>query len=837
VEFLMKKIILLILLTLPLTLLFSRNVEITVEDADLSIPLEGALIRSWDGKEYFCDDDGRITLSVPDDREVTIRASYPGYENGVLIIPVNTDRFTLGLYLSGVLVGQELLIEAQRPGQSETRSGRSVAISGENLERSSQIGIIEDVMTSIKLLPGVGYTGMFSALPSIRGGDPGDMTATLDGYYVEFPYYWGGGFSIFDPHMVASSQLSHGVFSARYGHTICGLLEVTSKKADPVSAALELGLSTSAVNLNISLPLGSKGGLLLMGRVTYWDPFIWAVQQLSKVVENERLDMVNAISTAPYIRSSQVNANYRFNADLELTGTAFIGTDGVGAHYENENSDMHFDWENLQTFFITSLTYNPRPSMLLKATAGAGLVVADIDAYIDYDERIVQNDDNSSFTIPEDYLDIGFKSSETSIYVQGRVDFDWDIGAGFLFAAGAHELYNQFISDWKGNAVNEARMNGIPVQFPMDIQNEVNNRRFHSSAYIVGEYNSPGNKFGAELGLRMDHLYFKGDGFGIQTMPVLNPRLNLDYNVLKDFGIVESLDLTLGTGLFSSMNSAIDLITMDAIDDFTLKPNRSWTSIAGIKMDFTGGWSFNLEAYYKYVFDRAYQYFIVELGNTNIVNRFNGDGIIWGFDLMFQKFESRYWDGWLAYTFTHAKYHEPERPAGLSVGGTTILRDSGWYFPNFHRFHNLNLVLNFKPFRNFNIYTRIGLASGRPMAKVGQPERYEIALLNKDGSPLLDQSNQPIFITRYRRTSYYDENNRTTWSIPWDLKLSYYFSSNRNKVLTEIYLAAENLMSLFYVAKANTSFNSYTGEEETGSDSANYEMPIPMISFGFRWSF
>ncbi|MDR0312231.1 MAG: TonB-dependent receptor plug domain-containing protein [Treponema sp.] len=863
------KYILLILLISPLTLLYGRDVEITVEDADLSIPLEGAAIRSWDGTVSYCDEDGKITLSVPDDRQVTIQASYPGYENGFLNIPVNGARFTLGLYLSGVLVGNELLIEAQRPGVSETRSGRSVAISGEALERSSQIGIIEDVMTSIKLLPGVGYSGMFNSLPSIRGGSPGDMTAALDGYYIEFPYYWGGGFSIFDPNMVASAQLSHGVFSARYGHTISGLLEVTSKKANPVSAALELGLSTSAVNLNVSLPLGSKGGLMIMGRVTFWGPYVWAAQQLSKVIDNEQLALVNAVSTAPYIRSGQINANYRFNADLEWTGTAFIGADGVGANYRNQihvpyldyESDMLFIWDSLQTFFITGLNYNPQASMLLKATVGAGLIAANANAKIDYDTLSVFEIDNLGnrlpnpplYSIPEDYLDIKFISSEIGIYAQGRVDFDWDLGSGFIFAAGVHELFNQHITDWDGRAVFSRRVD-LPkyynnplfpqynspyyyVQFPINAQNEVNNRRFHSSAYVVGEYSSQGKKFGAELGLRIDHLYFLGKGFDIQTMPVLNPRLNLDYNVLKNRGIVESLDLTFGTGLFSSMNSAIATITVDGINDFTLKPNRSWTSVVGIKIDLTGGWSFNLEGYFKYVFDRAYQYILSEPGNpnTNIVHRFNGDGLIWGFDLMLQKFESRYWDGWLSYTFTYAKYHEPERPAGLSEDSVMLLRDSGWYYPSFHRFHNLNLVLNFKPFRNFNIYTRIGLATGRPMAKVGIIESYPVELYNEGDNPLFDDPFQTV--TRYRRDSYYDDNTRTTWSIPWDLKLSFYISSKSGKVLTEIYLAAENLMSLFYVAKANTSFNSYTGQEDTGSDSASYEMPIPMISFGFRWSF
>ncbi|MDR0312232.1 MAG: TonB-dependent receptor plug domain-containing protein [Treponema sp.] len=777
----MKKYLpLLILLITPLTLLYSRDVEITVEDADLAIPLEGATIRSWDGTIYNCDDNGRIILSVPDDRQVTIQASYPGYENGVLNIPTSGTRFTLGLYLSGVLVGNELLIEAQRPGESETRIGRSVAISGEILERSSQIGVIEDVMTSIKLLPGVGYSGMFGAQPSIRGGSPGDLTAVLDGYYIEIPYYWGGGFSIFDPNMVASAQLSHGVFSARYGHTISGLLEVRSKKAEPDFASMELGITTSTTNLNASVPLGSKGGLMLTGRVTYWDAFVWAAQQLSKVVDNEQLALVNTISTAPYIRGAQISGSYRFNADLELAGTAFIGTDGVGAHYQDNNSDISANWGNIQTFFITSLTYNPQPSMLIKAATGAGLIVADLGVRIDRNINI------------HDGLIVD--ASDTSIYVQGRVDFDWDLGSGFILSSGYHELYNQYITFYSVKDLNGAWA---------FLDTEVNNRRFHSSAYILAEYSSPGNKFGAELGLRMDHLYFKGKSFNIQTMPVLNPRLNLDFNVFRNWWIIESLDLTLGTGMFSSMDSSISLLDMDSLGNNTLKPNRSWTSVAGIKIDFSGGWSLSLEGYYKYVFDHAYQYLYEDRNKQpatgSIRQRFNGNGIIWGFDLMLQKFETRYWDGWLTYSYTYAKYHMPESTAGFQ-NGKTIITDKGWYYPSFHRFHYLNLVLNFRPFINCNIYTRFGLASGTP-----------------------------------------DGDTRTAWTIPWDLKFSFYISNKRSKVLTEIYLAAENLMSLFYVDNSNASLASLvsfdTDDDLRSSITPNFNIPIPMVSFGIRWSF
>jgi hypothetical protein len=755
---------------------------------------------------------------------------------------------------------RELVIEAQRPGSSETRSGRSVAISGENLNRSSRIGLVEDVMTSVKLLPGVGYTGMFNALPSIRGGDPGDLMAVLDGFYISNPYHWGGGFSIFDPHMVESAQLSHGIFSARYGHTISGLLEIRSKRANPAMAELELGVSTSAVNLNLSLPFAAKGGFVVMGKATYWDPFVWAAKQLSKVVDNDNLQMVNAVTTAPYIRSAAMNFNYRFNTDLELNSALFIGADGVGADYLNEESDedvayrmnMEFRWSNLQGFLISGVTYNPNPRMVLRAQGGAGFSRAIIDGAIKYDYLRVAG--SPGYTLYGDFLDMGIEGNQNTLNLQGRVDWDWEPGKGFLFALGAQELVSLDRMDYSGEMfmdvpVDAAYLNflyplsppslssessGFYLRYPFQGGIDNQNQMYHSSAYTLVEYTSENKKFGAELGLRLDHLYLNGRKFDIQTMPVLNPRLNLDFNVFKSRGVVDSLDLTLGTGLFSSMNDAIIAIDVGrGIDDFTLRPNRSWTSVAGIKLDFSGGWSFNLEGYFKYVYDRAYQYTLTEPGKpSEIVYRFDGDGIAGGFDLMLQKFQSRYWDGWLSYTFTWVKYHESERPAReLDASGKTALEESPWYYPYFHRFHNLNLVLNLKPSNSFNIYTRLGLASGRPKSAVGEINRYDVIIPD----PLSSDGYQKIY--KYKRDSDYDDGSRTTWSIPLDLKLSWFRFNPRNKVTTEIYLAAENILSLFYVAKANTSFNQYTGKEDTGSDSANYEMPTPMVSFGMKWSY
>jgi hypothetical protein len=110
--------------------LFGREVIIAVRDADLDIPLEGALIRSWDGEEYVCGEDGRAAVTVPDGRQVAVHIAYPGYENGRLLISAEGTEFFCALRLGGIMENRELVLEASSPDSNEARIGRSIAISG-----------------------------------------------------------------------------------------------------------------------------------------------------------------------------------------------------------------------------------------------------------------------------------------------------------------------------------------------------------------------------------------------------------------------------------------------------------------------------------------------------------------------------------------------------------------------------------------------------------------------------------------------------------------------------------------------------------------------------------
>jgi hypothetical protein len=834
-------------------------------DQELGIPLEGAEIRSFDGRAYQGDEEGRVTITVPDDRQVVVRGSYPGYTIGRLIIDTEKNEFVMELRLTGVTETRELVLEESRPGETESRTGRSVAISEHEIQRTGEIGVIEDVMSSIKLLPGVGYSGLFNAMPSIRGGQPGEFMAAMDGFYITNPYHWGGGFSIFDPRMVQSAQLSHGVFSVRYGHTVSGLLDITTKKPSTQDVEFELGLSTSAANANLSFPINRRGGVMVMGKVTYYDPVIWLAQQISKASNLEELEPVEAISTAPYIRSVSLTSAYRFTDRLETSFTGFFGADGVAAEYANEGGiddasgtsllgsyssmEMAGHWINYQGFGLLGATYNPRNTMVLKAGLGAGYRASEVEGHIGYSVQDIPFSDALRLRDPSLPAAFSYDTKEgifqtiSSTDVQGRVDFDWDLGRGFLAALGVQELYSQMRGDVDLPLRLEipsryyALLNPgfVPaadyVSYWATLQGEAEkNDSLVSSGYLLVEYGSPARRFEAELGLRLDHLYYAGNGFSIGADPVLSPRLNLDFNIFKNKGPVESLSVSLGTGLFSSTHDALGILQTEMPSGFVLKPTRSLTTVGGIKIELPRSVSIDIEGYYKYIFDRTYAFTDPVMSPWDI--HFDGEGRIWGLDLLLKKLEGRYLDGWISYSYINAQYREPGVP-----GDPNLFRNiegsvsNDWYYPSFHRFHVLNLILNIKATEKFTITTRFGLASGVPLSTVVTGKQpYSVEVLDPTGTRI-------NIIQKWKQLVSRDTSNRTSFSIPMDIKFSIFRFRPHGKAHQEFYVAIENVLSLVHTPKGNTTFNIYTGEEDTGSMSASYDIPIPIPSFGFKWSY
>ena len=232
----------------------------------------------------------------------------------------------------------------------------------------------------------------------------------------------------------------------------------------------------------------------------------------------------------------------------------------------------------------------------------------------------------------------------------------------------------------------------------------------------------------------------------------------------------------------------------------------------------------NIEAYYKHIFDRMYAPINYDFdGDSDIQYYFNGTGRSWGIDLVLKKNRSRYWDGWISYSFNWTQHRDPE--------GNLEPRNE-WYFPYYHRFHSLNFVMNVRPVPHINIYTRFSLAGGEQiMKRVGPgPESYPVYIYDP-------QTDKGYLIEKYYWKEVRDNNNRTTPFMQMDIKISFFKTNPAGKVRFEAYSALENILSFLYISQGNTVFNPYTGEVSKGRTSASYSMPFPIPSFGFKWSY
>ncbi|GHV21356.1 hypothetical protein FACS189494_06620 [Spirochaetia bacterium] len=696
----------------------------------------------------------------------------------------------------------ELVVEGKRP---KIEAGRGVSLSGDDLRGAGEVGIVEDVLRGVQLLPGVGYSGFFDAMPSIRGGDPGDLTAVLDGFYIENPYHWGGAYSIFDPKMMESARLSHGVFSARYGNTTSGLLELWSKRQSGDKLHFNLGVSTSAVNLDLDMPF-PRGGVIVMARAMFWQPFI----ELAHLF----MPVSRSVKQAPYIYSGALSANYNFTQNIEVLLTGFIGYDGIGFDYKNDvdkdgatgTSALSHYFSNLNGFFNTLANITPTKNLLIKASVGAGWTKNDLNIEAKDDLTI-----NSVRIDEEEY----HHQSDNTAHVQARADLDWDIGRGFLFAAGVHEMYSRWSLDQNNRVPNLGAYTDSSIF--------VQTHGFGTSAYSLVEYKSENKIVGAELGLRLDHTYFLGDNFDIQTYPVVSPRFNIDLKVFDGSrkagesqakGIFESLTLTLGTGLFSSVDSTLHHIEKKHnVQSYQMKPARSSTTVIGAVIEFPYDLSFNIEGYYKYLFDRSYVTTERNSASGILEKTFNfdGEGHIWGIDLMLQKTKGKYFEGWISYSFNFARYRDPNNSVTYN----------DWYYPLFHRFNNLNFVGIIKPLKTFHITTRFGFASGKP-----DTNKDPIRFVTING------------IKQYTRDEHYSDTERTSFSMPLDIKFSWYKFDAQDRLKWELYVSVENILVMMLPSTKTSIVNRYTGtEEDAGGMAVMTQLAIPLPSIGAKWHF
>jgi len=828
-----------------------RTVAVTVTDRELGIPLEGAELEltgaGMAAQKASTDEAGQASFKVPDPApRMTLRASFPGYGDYRGTLPPSGGKIDVALSISDVIEGRELVVERSAPGKSDQKSGISVAMNREEMDTTANIGLVEDIMSSVGTLPGVGFTGGWNSMPSVRGGYPEEMGTVMDGVYMPYPWHWGGAFSIFNPYMVDAAKMSNGVFSARYGRAMSGLLEVTTLTPEPGQVRVEGGISTTSTDLFAQIPFSSSAALLIGGKVTYLESLALLNDYALRLVP----PMSESIPTMPFIRDFYTKGSWAPSDTLKLSLNGFFGSDGVGVHSEASAEGVttlaDFDWLNLQGFLAADLRWMPADFAVVRLQGGWNNQTMDMSMYFDrfgerdYSAAFLDQFDGRTFflldgttvafsgqtgyTIPEGSLTFSGFSRQTLNQVQGKLETEFQAAKGHVLSLGAEEVFQVFRSKQEMKGWSEFETGADSAAYTaMEVSTDLEgNKTVDTALYGLWNFGSDTSLLSGELGLRAEHFFLWNRDYELNTYPVANPRATVQWRPRA------GLTLSAGSGFFSMF--PLDAVAAEdkyGIKSFEAGPNRAWFNVLGAELSFADSWSFRIETYYKQWFDRLYTAFWQDPDTleTRYAAKTDGTGYAAGFDLMLKRKTSRLWDGYLTYSFVTSQFLNPMDPP--EEGMTDLSGDplGRWYYPSFHRFHSMNLILNWKPARGLTFTAKARLASGTPKPKAGNIEMY--AAVAEDGT----------VVEQYRRDESYDPDLRTELSCPVDLRVSFSNYYRNSKVRWEYYIGAEDVFVNLYSPKTNASFDPFTGEEQPDSDSADFGIGIPQISVGYKLSY
>ncbi len=126
-----------------------------------------------------------------------------------------------------------------------------------------------DVQQALTTLPGVTSRGDGSAGISIRGGTASENLVLLDGIPTFNASHFTSAASAIDPDALAGLDVHTGVSSARFGGRLSGVVELETAEVGSDSVHVTGGFGPTDVRSMVRGPLGSTGGFLVGGRLTF----------------------------------------------------------------------------------------------------------------------------------------------------------------------------------------------------------------------------------------------------------------------------------------------------------------------------------------------------------------------------------------------------------------------------------------------------------------------------------------------------------------------------------------------------------------------------------------
>jgi len=680
-------------------------------------------------------------------------------------------------------------------------------------------GGLEDVMRSLKSLPGVTSPSDFTSQLVIRGSGPDQNLIVMDEVEVFNPYRLYGLVSMFNPETLADINLITGGFPAKYGDRLSAVLDVTNREGitDKYFGFItNINIASANVIFQGKNPLKVPGSWIISSRRTYYDLVLGPFARNSGLITDNSSfpsfeDLQFKIAAGPFNKHKFI-----FNGIFSKDGVDIIpgdersDPDSVNVNDVTTNNVLAAGWY-----------YNPSPGFLSKTTfswyrnSGDNDFDGDIlDPLIDKENLTPEQRDSLKaigallgFSFKSKYAFRKYSITNRSVIIKDKNKYEF--GGGFdiirndlSYTLNLDDNFRSFI-------------NSIPGA-----------RALLEEFYLEGKDNYRGSIFGLVRFEIAERFFWQPsarlDYYSLLQKVYISPRFNLGY------AFDQLTTLRTSVGLYYQSPGYEKLVDNQTFYDLQnpqitdLKAEQSVHFIIGIERWIDNSWFAKAEGYYK-IFDNLitqqkltayrYKYYPADPNNKNpeyLKNPLNwvrtqnklpfdsltsvpvnaGHGNSYGIEL---SLERRYLGpktklyGWINYSISKAVRDW--------YGVETLFR--------FDQTHTLNLVLNYRLITWLELGARWSYASNFPFTKpVGITPR-----ISNDSLVINPLTNQVIFNLDYggddnrfanRKPAYHRLDIRVSafarfWKTDWAFYIDVINVYNRKNILGYDYSLSSNL--------------------------------------------
>jgi len=484
-------------------------------------------------------------------------------------------------------------------------------------------GALEDVLRSLKSLPGITSPNDFSSQLVVRGSGPDQNLIIMDEVEVFSPYRLYGLVSMFNPETLSDINLMTGGFPAKYGDRLSAVLDVVNREGvrdKSIAVMSNVNIANANLIFEGKNPFKIPGSWLVSSRRTYYDLIVGPFARKSGLITDD--------SSFPSFQDFQLKWVFGpFDKSKFLVNT-IISRDGVDIIPGNERSNpdsVNISDVTHNNLFALGWHYIPSQNFLSKTTFSIYFNDGDnsfdgdiIDPLIDKENLTPSQRDSLKaigallgFNFKSRYKFYKYSLTNRSVYVKNNNKFEFGGGLDFIrtdltYTLNLDDNFKAFI-----NSLPNARA----LLEDFNLEGKFNLR---SHIYVQGRF-MVGKKFYYQPSVRLDYYSF------LKTI-YLAPRFNFGY-AFNPLTTIRS-----AVGLYFQSPGYEKLIDNQTFYDLTgtagenLKAERALHFVVGLDRWLNNQWQLRIEAYYK-KFDNIlvqqkvttyrYKYYLIDPTNTD----------------------------------------------------------------------------------------------------------------------------------------------------------------------------------------------------------------------------